>query len=325
MDSLTPITGEEEEIDDQDLDDQEIDDDAIAAGAPEGDQAEGEPEEMPDDLLSPEELATRTAERAGRKPAATAREPEGGGNLREELLGIFADLRQQQPPPQRGDERPKPAELQPFVLSEADAKRLSDKALTEEGGIAKLVAASVNIGERRALQRMAQSPEGQASMESSGRLFAQDYLADKLDDPSTKFGKATKPQFQAILKTYNMAELSSMSKADRDAWFDEVWERATGRALMNKAVTKTAPSPGVARGGGGKPGVPGRGRVVFKMSAQELKDLRASAPRLFSGEEGEKRFRRQVWEIEHGVTSSGAVRSMTRDSLQFSQAVGSGG
>jgi hypothetical protein len=316
MDSIEPVVGdEEEELDDQELDDeQEI---------PEAVEPEGEQEEMPEDLLSPTELAERNEQRASRKPIAAEREPEDRSAVVAELRDLFQEIRQQ--PVAREEERRPAPEFQPFTLSEEQAKRISTKALEEEGGIAKLIAASVNIGEKRALARMAASPEGQAAMESSGRLFANDFISDKLDDPKTKFSKAVKPQFQAILKGYNMSELASMSKADRDAWFEETWERATGRALLNKSVTKTAPSPGVARGAGARPGAPARGRVVIRMTDAQKKDLRASAPRLFSGEEGEKRFRRQVWEIEHGMTDNPNVRAMTRQSVQFGEAVGFGG
>jgi hypothetical protein len=318
---LEPIGGnEEEELDDTTLDEQEI---------PEGqerevEEVEGEAEEMPDDLLSPTELEERNRERAARKPAVQAREPEERSAVVAELRDIFQSIRQEQPASQpREQERRVPAELQPFTITEEQAQRLPDKALTEPGGIAKLIAAAVNIGDRRATARMAGSAEGQAAMESAGRVFISDFVEQKLE--SDKFGKAIKPFFREIIGGYNSAELASMGKADRDSWFEEQWERATGRAYSRKAVTKPAPSPGVARGAGARPGAPGKMRVVVKMTDQQKRDLRASAPRTFSGEEGEKKFQRQVWEIEHGVTSNAGVRSMTRESVRFGEAVGFGG
>lgn len=320
---LEPVGGnEEEEIDDTELDDQGTPE----GGEPAGGEPEAEEEEMPDDLLSPTELAERQAERGGRKPIAPERDPDEKSTVVAELRDIFASLRQEQPPPQsREQERRLPAELQPFVLTEEQADRLSQKALSEPGGIAKLIAAAVNIGDRRATARMAGSSEGQSALQSAGRVFVNDFLEDKLDDPKQKYAKAIKPYFKEILGGYNVAELSSMTESDRGAWFEEQWERATGRAYSRKAVTKPSPSPGVARGAGGKPGAPGRGRVVLRMSESEKKDLRASAPRLFAGEEGEKLFRRQVWEIEHGMTSNRGVAAMTRDSVRFGEAVGFGG
>lgn len=308
----------DDELDDPALDQETPDADELALETP-----ETEEEEMPDDLLSPSELVQRSAERAAREPVVT-KEPEDRSAVVAELREIFQGLRQEQPPRQeeRGQQRVAP-EFQPFVLSEEQAQRLTDKALTEPGGIAKLIAAAVNIGDRRATARMAGSKEGQSAMESAGRVFINDFMEEKAD--SDKYAKAIKPYFREILSGYNMAELASMSKSDRDAWLEETYERATGRAYSRKAVTKAAPSPGVARGAGARPGAPNRGRVVIKMSDQQKRDLRASAPRTFSGEEGEKRFQRQVWEIEHGVTSNPTVRGMTRDSVRFSDAVGFGG
>jgi hypothetical protein len=320
---LTPVGGdEEEELDETTLDEQEIPE----GGAPEGGESDDEAEEMPDDLLTDEERAERTRERAGRAPVAPVRETEDRSAVVAELREIFQGLRQEQPAAQpREQDRRVPAELQPFVLSEEQAQRLTDKALTEPGGIAKLIAAAVNIGDKRAMARMANSSEGQSALQSSGRVFVNDYLEDRLDDPKEKYAKAIKPYFKEILAGYNVAELASMNQADRTAWFDEQWERATGRAYSRKAVTKAAPSPGVARGAGARPGAPGVGRVVIKMTDQQKKDLRAASPRLFSGEEGEKRFRRQVWEIEHSMTGNPTVRALTRESVRFGEAVGFGG
>jgi hypothetical protein len=321
MDSLTPVGGaEEEELDDQELDDQEIETGISPqdAAAPEGDE-----EEMPDDLLSPTELAEKKAAESGRKPVVPEREPEDRSAVVAELREIFQGLRQPAAPPEeRGAQRVAP-EFQPFVLSEEQAARLSEKALSEPGGIAKLIAAAVNIGDKRATARMAGSAEGQAAMESAGRVFVSDFLEQKSE--TDKYAKAIKPYFREILSTYNIAELAGMTKADRDLWFEETYERATGRAYSKRAVAKPSPSPGVARGAGSRPGAPARGRVVIRMTGQQKKDLRASAPRLFSGEEGEKLFRRQVWEIEHGMTDNANVRAMTRQSLQFGEAVGFGG
>lgn len=323
--SMEPI---DTEIPDDDLED------APDQGDP-GDETdhvdvEGEEEDMPDDLLSPSELSERNRLRdldaPVRETAQRDRDTDEKASLVSELRDIFGSLRQQQaPPPERERQQQTPPELQPFVLTEEQAKRITDKALSEEGGIAKLIAASVNIGEKRALARMANSNEGRAAMEASGESFADRFIARKLRDPETKFGKATEPQFQAIIDSVDLSQLASMARADRDSWFEEQWERATGRALYQKATTKAPPSAGVGRGAGTRAGAPNRGRLVVRLTDQQKKDLRASAPRMFAGEEGEKRFQRQVWEIEHGKTSDGGIRRMTADSMRFSDAAAMGG
>jgi len=312
--------GEEEEID---LPDEEIGGDP-PAGAPVEDETEEE--EMPDDLLSEAELIERRAQRGAQAPVARQEERSDDRDaLRAELREIFGGLRQE-PTQQRTEREPRQApELQPFTIPADKMEELNQKILTEPGGIVKALQWAINFGDRRAMARIAGSTEGQNTLQASAEAFTDRFTARKLKDPSTKFGNKIEPVFQSMLDEMDLAPLASMPKADRDAWLEETWERAGFRAITRNAGTRPARSPGVARGAGGKPGGPGRGRVVVRMTEQQKKDLRAGSPQLFSGAEGEKRFLRQVWEIEHGVTSSPTVRAMTRDSMRFSDAVSFGG
>jgi hypothetical protein len=320
---LEPVAGEEEELDLGSEGEEEEQLGSAAVG-----ELEGEEEEMPDDLLSPSELEERNRERAAAAPAAAAREPEDRSALVSELREIFGGLRQPAAPAREEPAAPARQELPALTIAPEKAREIQEKILSDPSG-AGLVNAllwAAGQGEQRAVARLAQSNEGQAALESSGESFADRFVARKLRDPDTKFGKAIEPVFQSMLEEFNLADLARMPRGERENWLDATWERATGRALLQKATTKRPPSPGVARGAGSRAGAPvGRGRVVLRMTEAQKRDLRASAPNLFKGEEGEKLFLRQVWEIEHGVTSSAAVRGMTRESLRFADAVGFGG
>lgn len=297
-----------------------------------GDEPEGGPppdegpeEEMPDELLTDAERAERAATRVREPEAPAAKTPDSAvlAELREIFAPIAATRQEAQPAAQ--PQRPLPPELQPFSISDEQAARLSEKALSEPGGIAKLIAAAINIGDRRAMARMASAPESQTALQTSAESLADRFVARKLRDPGTKFGKAIEPVFQSMIDDMDLTPLVSMSAADRSAWLEETWERAGFRAITRKAGAKASPSPGVARGAGARPGRPGVGRVVVKLTDSQKKVMRDGSPTLYSGAEGERLFQRHVWEIEHGVTSNPQVRAMTQASTQFGEAVGFGG
>jgi len=291
--------------------------------------AEEEEEEMPDDLLTETELLERRAARGTQEPlepAARQRERDDDRSaLVSELRDIFGTLAQPQPA-HREAEQPRQYQPPPPPSPEK-LQELTDKILSEPGGLAKALLWSRKMGAQDALAQMAGSSEGRAAMEASADTFVQNFISRTVNDPNTKFAKATRPVFESMLEEMDLTPLVSMTREDRNSWLRETWERAGFRAITRSAGTKKPPSPGVARGAGARPGGPGagRGRVVLRMSDQQKRDMRAASPQLFAGPEGEKRFLRQVWEIEHGVTSSAQVRSMTRDSMRFSDAVNFGG
>ena len=298
----------------------------------EGDEGDGAPptpedeeEEMPEDLLTEEELVARRAARGVDEPKEPRARDDDRSALVSELREIFGAIAPQQPT--REAERAPAAYQPPPPPTPEKLQELTDKILSEPGGLAKALLWARKAGAQDALAQMATSSEGRSAMEASAETFTDRFVARKLRDPGTKFGKAIEPVFQEMLNGMDLTPLVSMTKADRDAWFEETWERAGFRAITRQAGAKKPPSPGVARGAGARPGGPGagKGRVVMRMSEQQKRDMRAASPRLYSGAEGEKLFQRHVWEIEHGMTSNAQVRAMTRASVQFGEAVNFGG
>lgn len=320
MPDQEPVLGDEEE-EEEVLDTSALGEEETLEGQAPPVEAPAEEEEMPDDLLTPAELAERTRERAERQPAPRESEPVDRSALTAELREIFSGLRQPAQPERAAPPAARP-ELQPFTLSEEKAAELTEKILSQQGGLAKALAWAVNEGDKRATARMAGSNEGQAAMQAAGASFADRFVARKLREPETRFGKAVEPIFQQMLEGFNLSDLASMAPDDRNEWLDGIWERATGRTLIQKATTKRPPSPGVARGAGSKPSGANRGRVVIRLSESEKKQVYATLP---TTEEGRKRGARQIWEIEHGVTSDATVRRAVGDSMRFSDAVGFGG
>lgn len=288
------------------------------------DESEAEREEVSDDLpdvlLSEDQLAERTAkreraaedERIARSQADRDAVSEG---LREFLTQIKSSQPAQPAQPQVQQQQ------QPQGMSAERAAELTQQILTDPGGIAKALERAIMIGRRMATEDIRSSPEGQAALQSSAEVFADKFKASKLRDPDEKFARQIERHFDDVIEGYELSDVARMPKVDRDRWFEERWEIAAGRLMRQKGRIAQPPSLGVGRGSGGRQGPP-QNRVRIKMTEAEKKSIYRSLP---NTDEGRKMAERQIAEIEFGRTSSPTVARAVAESIRFSDAVRQGG
>ena len=286
---------------------------------------EAEDEEMPEHLLTEAELEERNREKAS-KPAPVAKPADDEGAraaVRDELAQIFGTLRQQSAPAGGAPAGPvSPQQAKAVRLTDEQAAKLSEQILSSPGGIARALEAAVELGERRGAARIAGDPAAVGMLQTTGETIADRFAARMLRDPAQKFSKQIAPKFDEALRGYDLSELARMPAAERDAWLESLWKNVGYDALISKAVARPAPSPGVSRGAGARGGAPGRTRVVIQLSESDKQSIYKTLP---NSPEGRKKAERQIWEIEHGVTSNPAVARAVEDSRRFGEAVGFGG
>lgn len=297
--------------------------------APEGQEPavvpeEIEEEEMPDDLLSPAELEERKREREARPktPAEPREEDERQRTaIREEFRGIFTGLGGAATQDGGQAAPAKPQRPVRVKLTDEQAQALSDKILSAPGGIARALEAAVELGRRGALEDVAAESGG--LLQTTGETVAEKFATRKMRDPSEKFANQIEKEYNTILEGYDLSELARMDVSARNRWLDSIWDQAGGRVLRAKATVKPASSPGVGRGAGARSGPPNRtSRVVTRLSESDKQQLYNTLPKT---EEGRRRGARQIWEIEHGVTSDAKIARAVGDASRFSEAVGFGG